>query len=254
MLNKGKKRQPDNPRSRVRVLHRNHILACEQFIKEKGHRKQLQQQQQHQKQHQHFNKETSTDTWDSSNESDADLTEFIPAINIYHEKVSQTVIEKQQQKERCLEQLLRSRKYITRRPQILNIIKVQGDLPTGRKVEGRPHIHQVISVQVLDNLIQLHQTDEMIGGKWRSRGKHLTVVIWTLEMVWLELTNVRIIENWMIVIKVNRKNIIWDRGKLKTYLVIANQMMPILNILRQMNRTQMMYKKMKIMQKWFKVM
>ena len=51
-------------------------------------------------------------------------------------------------------------------------------------------------------------------------------------MVWLELINVRIIENWMIVIKVNRRNIIWDRGKLKTYLVIANQMMPILNILR----------------------
>ena len=54
MLNKGKKRQPDNPRSRVRVLHRNHFLAREQFttfIEEKGHRKQLQQQQQHQKQH-----------------------------------------------------------------------------------------------------------------------------------------------------------------------------------------------------------
>ena len=41
ILNKRKERQPDNPRSRVRVLHRNHFLACEQFttfIEEKGHK------------------------------------------------------------------------------------------------------------------------------------------------------------------------------------------------------------------------
>ena len=59
----------DNPKSRVRFLHGNHLLSCERFpafTEGKSYRKQQQQQQQH------CNKET-VDTWDSSDDSDADL-------------------------------------------------------------------------------------------------------------------------------------------------------------------------------------
>ena len=58
-----------NPKSRVRVLHRNHLLSCKgfpAFTEGKSYRKQQQQQQQH------CNKET-VGTWDSSDDSDADL-------------------------------------------------------------------------------------------------------------------------------------------------------------------------------------
>ena len=52
-----------NPKSSVRVLHRNRLLSCEQFpafTEGKSYRKQQQQQQQ--KQQQHCNKET-VETW-----------------------------------------------------------------------------------------------------------------------------------------------------------------------------------------------
>ena len=39
-------------------------------------------------------------------------------------------------------------------------------------------------------------------------------------------------ESWAIMIKINRRNIIWDLGKLITCLVIENQTMLILNVLR----------------------
>ena len=55
---------------------------------------------------------------------------------------------------------------ITRRPQISKIIQVQRDLPSGRKIEGRPHIQKVISVQDLDNLNQLQRADQMISDDW----------------------------------------------------------------------------------------
>ena len=54
------------------------------FIAVKSHRKQQQQQQQ-QKQDQRFNKETA-ELWDSSSNSDADLSEFIPVINTHYLK------------------------------------------------------------------------------------------------------------------------------------------------------------------------
>ena len=76
--------------------------SCEQFptfTEEKSYRKQQQQQQQ--KQQQHCNKET-VDTWDSSDDSDADLSQLIPAIHTHHQKVSQGVIKKQQQQESSL--------------------------------------------------------------------------------------------------------------------------------------------------------
>ena len=47
--------------------------------------------------------------------------------------MSQRVIKKQQQQESSIEQSLPPRKYITRRPQIGKIIKVPGDLPSGKK-------------------------------------------------------------------------------------------------------------------------
>ena len=50
--------------------------------------------------------------------------------------MSQGFIKKQQQHESSLEKSLPPRKYITRRPQISKIIKVQGDLPSGRNTEG----------------------------------------------------------------------------------------------------------------------
>ena len=147
-----------NPKSRVRVLHRNHLLSCEQFpvfTERKSYRKQQQQQQ---KQQQYFNKETA-ETWDSSDDSDADLSQLIPAIHTHHQKVSQRIIKKQQQQESSLEQSLPPRKYITRTPQISKMIQVQGDLPSGRKTEGRPDIQRVISVQDSDDLSQLHRAD-----------------------------------------------------------------------------------------------
>ena len=82
-----------NPKSRVRILHRNHLLLCEQFstfTEGESYRKQQQQQQQH------CNKEA-VDTWDSSDDIDADLSQLIPAIHTHHQKVSQGVIKKQQQ-------------------------------------------------------------------------------------------------------------------------------------------------------------
>ena len=90
-----------NPKSRVRVLHRNNLLSCEQFLaftERKSYRKQ-QQQQTHQ---QYFNKET-VDTWDSSDDSDVDLPQLIPAIHTHHQKVSRRVTKKQQQLESSLE-------------------------------------------------------------------------------------------------------------------------------------------------------
>ena len=102
---------------------------------------------------------------DSSDDSDADLSHLIPAIHTHHQKVSQRVNKKQQQQESSLEQSLPPRKYITRRPQISKIIKVQGYLPSGRKI-GRSHIQKVISVQDSDNLSQLQRADRMIGGDW----------------------------------------------------------------------------------------
>ena len=57
------------------------------------------------------------------------------------------IIKKQQQQESSLEQSLPPKTYITRRPQISKIIKVQGDLPSERKIEGHTHIQKVISVQ-----------------------------------------------------------------------------------------------------------
>ena len=80
--------------------------------------------------------------------------------------MSQTVIKKQQQQESSPEQSLPPRKYVTRRLLISKIIKVQGDLPSGRKIEGRPHIQKVIPVQDSDNLNQLQRADQMIGGDW----------------------------------------------------------------------------------------
>lgn len=53
-----------------------------------------------------------------------------------------------------------------------------------------------------------------------------------MEMVWVKLINVKIMESWAIMIKINRRNIIWDLGKLITCLVIENQTMLILNVLR----------------------
>ena len=159
--------EEDNPKSRMRVLRRNHLLSCEQlpaFTVGKSDRKQQQQQQQ--KQQHHCNKET-VETWNSSNDSDADLSQFVPAIHTHHQKMSQGVIKKQQQQERSLEQSLPPRKYITRRSQTSKIIKVQAGLPSGRKIEGRPHIQKVISVQHLDNLNQLQRADQMIGGDWK---------------------------------------------------------------------------------------
>ena len=67
-----------NPKTRVRGLHRNQLLSCEQFpafTEGKSYRKQQQQQQQ--KQQQHCNKEI-VETWDSSDNSDADLSQLIP--------------------------------------------------------------------------------------------------------------------------------------------------------------------------------
>ena len=78
--------------------------------------------------------------------------------------MSQRVIKKQQQQESSLEQPLPTRKYITRRLQVSKIIKVQGDLPSGRNIEGRPHIQKVISAQDSDNLKQLQRAHQMIGG------------------------------------------------------------------------------------------
>ena len=79
--------------------------------------------------------------------------------------MSQGVIKKQQQQEGSLEQSLPPKR-ITRRPQISKMIQVQGDLPSGRKIEGRPHIQKVIPVQDLDNLNQLQRADQMINGDW----------------------------------------------------------------------------------------
>ena len=42
--------------------------------------------------------------------------------------------------------------------------KVQGDLPSGRKIEGWPHIQKGISVQDPDDFNQLQRADQMIGG------------------------------------------------------------------------------------------
>ena len=81
-----------NPKSRVRILHRNQLLLCEQFptfTAGKSYRKQQQQQQQ--KQQQYCNKET-VDTWDSSDDSDADLEQLIPAIHTHHQKLSQGLL------------------------------------------------------------------------------------------------------------------------------------------------------------------
>ena len=97
-----------NLNSRVRVLQKNHLLSCEQFpvfTEGKSYRKQQQQQQQQQTQQQYFNKET-TDTWDSSDDSDVDLSQLIPALHNHHQKVSQRFIKKQQQRESSLEQPL----------------------------------------------------------------------------------------------------------------------------------------------------
>ena len=94
-----------NLKIRVRVFHRNHLLSCEQFpafTEGKNYRWQ-------QKQEQHFNKET-VNTWDSSGNSDADLSQRITAIHTHNQKVSRRVIKKQQQQERSLEQPLPSRK------------------------------------------------------------------------------------------------------------------------------------------------
>ena len=98
------------------------------------------------------------------NSSDADLSEVIPVTKIHHQKVSQRVIEKQQQQRKyitkevynkgSIQKHITRRKYITRRPEISKIIKVQGDLPSGR-IEGRSHIQKVISVQDLHDPIQL---------------------------------------------------------------------------------------------------
>ena len=66
------------PKTRVRGLHRNQLLSCEQFpafTEGKSYRKQQQQQQQ--KQQQHCNKEIA-ETWDSSDDSDRDLSQLIP--------------------------------------------------------------------------------------------------------------------------------------------------------------------------------
>ena len=93
-----------NPKSSVRVLHRNRLLSCEQFpafTEGKSYRKQQQQQQQ--KQQQHCTKEA-VETWDSSDDIDADLIQLIPAIHTYHQKVGQRVINKQQQQESSLAQ------------------------------------------------------------------------------------------------------------------------------------------------------
>ena len=120
-----------NPKSRVRVLQKNHLLLCEQFpvfTEGKSYRKQQQQQLQ-QTQLQYFNKET-TGTWDSSDDSDVDLSQLIPALHNHHQKVSQRFIKKQQQRESSLEQPLPPTKCITRRPQISKIITVRGDLPS----------------------------------------------------------------------------------------------------------------------------
>ena len=51
------------------------------------------------------------ETWDSSDDSDADLLQLIPAIHTHHLKVSQGVIKKQQQQEGSLEQSLPPRTY-----------------------------------------------------------------------------------------------------------------------------------------------
>ena len=69
--------------------------------------------------------------------------------------MSQGDIKKQQKQESSLEQSLPPGKYITRRPQISKIIKVQEDLPSGRIIGGRPHIQKVISAQDSDDLNQL---------------------------------------------------------------------------------------------------
>ena len=105
--------EEDNPKSRARFLHRNQLLLYGQFLaftERKSYRKQKQQQQQQkqQKQRQHCNKET-VDIWDSRDDSDADLSQLIPAIHTHRQKVSQGVIKKQKQQESSLEQsLLRS--------------------------------------------------------------------------------------------------------------------------------------------------
>ena len=86
----------------------------------------------------------------------------------HHQKVSQGVIEKKQHHKSSLEQSLPPRKYITRRPQISKIIKVEGDLLSGRKIKGPPHIQEVVSAQDLDDLNQLQRADQMIGGDWEA--------------------------------------------------------------------------------------
>ena len=73
---------------------------------------------------------------------------------------------KQQQQESSTEQSSPPSKYITRRSQISKIIKVQGDLPSGSKIEGRRHIQKVISVRYSDDLNKLQRADQMIGGDW----------------------------------------------------------------------------------------
>ena len=144
-----------NPKSRVRVPHRNHLLSREEFPAfTEGESNRKQQQQQRQQQQQHCNKER-VDIWDSSLGSNIDLSQLIPAIHAHHQEVSQGDIKKQQQQERSLEQSLPPRKYMTRRPQISKITKVQEDLPSGRIIEGRPHIQKVISAQDSDDLNQL---------------------------------------------------------------------------------------------------
>ena len=41
----------------------------------------------------------------------------------------------------------------------------------------------------------------------RLRGKHLTVVIWKFEVVWVKLADVKITENWEIMIKIKKYNL-----------------------------------------------
>ena len=87
-----------------------------------------------------------------------------------HEAARFLTFKKQQQKESSPEQSLPTRKHITRRSQISKIIKVQGHL-SGRRIEGRPHIQKVISVQDSDDLNQLQRADQMIGGDWEVERK-----------------------------------------------------------------------------------
>ena len=143
--------------------------------------------------------------------------------------MSQGVIKKQQQQESSLEQSLPPREYITRRPQISKIIKVRGDLPLGRKFEGRPHMQKVISVQDSDDLNQLQRVDQMIGGDWE------------VERLTPDSSNMEV-GNGM-----GKTHQCEDNGKLgnndqsqqkkynlrsRSWSVIASQMTSILNVLR----------------------